>query len=105
MDDPRSQERRDTHADFVASFGFSDEDRRRIKLLAHEVTPHYSPAALGDLSVPIRVGARLAKDVGRSSGRVLGTLTRPDGVKVALLYWRVTRGMEMEAWERARGRR
>lgn len=97
---PTPAERREAYLAGIAAFGFSDRDKQRIRLLAEEVTEHSSPAALDDLSVPIRVGACLLEKRRHLGGEVLGTLTRADGVKIALLYWKISRGMEMEAWER-----
>jgi hypothetical protein len=80
-------DRRAKHKAWVASFGLSDEDRRRIQLLAADVTDRGSPPALVDLSVPVRVAAIPASSY--RSGPLLGTLTRRDGMKVALLVWRM----------------
>ena len=92
-------QKREQHRTWLKGFGFSDDDWRRIKNLAADVTPNYCPAALDDLSVPVRVGACLAGDRSRSSGRLLGTF---DGR--ALLYWPM-RESERESWARRRRRR
>lgn len=85
-----AEQRRERHAAWVASFGFSEADKRRIRLLADEVTENFSPPALDDLSVPVRVGACPADTRRWMGGELLGVVTNRAGLKVAVLYWRVT---------------
>lgn len=87
------------HRAWLESFGFSDEDWRRIRLLASEVTEHAQPAALDDLSLPIRVGAQRLGDPGGSSGRLLGVIGGQ-----AIRYWRMN-SREIESWMLRRKRR
>jgi hypothetical protein len=84
---PRAQ-----HLDFLASFGFTPHDWQRIKELAEQVTNNYAPAALDDLSVPVRVAAARKEDASRYNGRILGTHAGR-----ALLYWRM-KNRERETW-------
>ena len=83
-------ERRADYAAWVESFGFSDDDKRRIKLLAGDVTQHSNPPALVDLSVPIRVCAVLESHRRYFGGDTLGVVTFGDGPRVAVLYWVMT---------------
>lgn len=89
-------ERRRRHAAWLESFGFSDEDRRRIRELVADTNPNYSPAGLGDLSVPYRVGACMAAGARHTSGQLLGVI---DGR--AVLAWKLV-GRELETWRRVR---
>jgi len=89
-------DRRAQHREWLESFGFSPEDWGHIKAHAEEVRDLYTPAALCDLSVPIRVGACLPDEVSRFSGHFLGSCRGR-----ALLYWPMT-GREREAWARLR---
>ncbi|MFN4176408.1 hypothetical protein [Phenylobacterium sp.] len=92
------EERRRRHAAWLDGFGFSDRDRLRIRDFAEQVTPHLNPAALDDLSVPIRVGGCMADSVRHSNGDLLGVVQTRHG-KVALLYWRMG-NRELERWKR-----
>lgn len=96
--------RRAAHAAWVAAFGFSDHDKRRIRALADEVTENFSPPALDDLSVPVRVGGTPMENRRWMGGDLLGVVTNRAGLKVALLYWRMT-NREREAWARRRSDR
>lgn len=89
-------QKRERHRRWLESLGFSAEDWRRIKNLAADVTPNYCPAALDDLSVPIRVGACRPNDRTRTTGRLLGSWRG-----VALLYWPMTE-RERETWAKRR---
>lgn len=98
MDDlPTPAQRRAAHAAWLETFGFSDLDKRRIRLLADEVTENYSPPALDDLSVPVRVGGTPVANRRWMGGDLLGVVTNSAGLKVALLYWKMT-NREVEAW-------
>lgn len=97
---PTPEQRRELHRKWLESFGFSDEDWRRIHLLADGVTETYSPPALDDLSVPIRVAAMNANP--RYTDGKLGVIARADGRKVALRYWRMDEN-ERRGWARRRG--
>jgi hypothetical protein len=93
-------QRRERHKAWLASFGFSDEDWRRIRLLAQDVTDRGSPPALNDLSVPIHIAAM--PESSRRSGKLLGVITRADGFRVALVYWTMS-DHERGFWQRRRG--
>lgn len=82
------------HREWLERFGFSADDWERIKVLARQVGCLYTPGTLSDHSVPIRVAACARDEVGRFSGRLLGSC----GGR-ALLYWKVGE-REMEAWAR-----
>jgi hypothetical protein len=81
----------------VAALGLGEDDWRRIQALALQATPLYTPAALDDLSQPIRVGAC-----------ILGTESRLSGERFAswrgraLLVWAMN-AREREEWARLRG--
>lgn len=100
----RSPERRADHTSWIDSLGFSDEDKRRIRALADEVTENFSPPALDDLSVPVRVGGTPMENRRWMGGDLLGVVTNRAGLKVALLYWRLD-GRQREAWARRRSDR
>jgi hypothetical protein len=86
------------------AYGFSPQDKARIRQLAEDLTDTYSPAALDDLSVPIRVGAVEAAWRTRFGGETLGVLSNAAGLKVALVFWRLT-VRERDAWARRRAGR
>jgi hypothetical protein len=60
----------------------SDADWTRIRLMARQVNQAYTPPALTDLSVPVRVAACMAGQEGRFPGEHVGTVR---GGQVALL--------------------
>ena len=91
--------RQEQHKAFLSSFGFTDDDWRRIRNLVADTNPNFSPAGLDDLSVPLRVGAVMAESRRHSSGQLLGVI---DGR--AVLYWKLE-GREVETWRRARRER
>jgi ferric-dicitrate binding protein FerR (iron transport regulator) len=95
MDDIMTDaQKRERHAAWLKSFGFSDQDWRRMKDLAERVTGNANPPALIDLSVPIRVAACPPKDARHFNGRLLGV-----HAGAALLYWPMSE-REVESWTR-----
>lgn len=103
MDDlPTIEQRRAQHRAWIASFGFSPRDWRRIEQLVDEVTPGYSPAALDDLDVAVRVGVCQEAAVGRLNGNLMGVAVRKrDGARIAVLYWTMS-GSALERWQARR---
>lgn len=81
----------------LRSFGFTPDDIRRIQTLAEAATYYSQPAALDDLSVPIRVGACVPERAGYHNGKVLG-----EWAGRVLLYWPIQEGSERRAWEARR---
>lgn len=99
MDDLMSPaERRRRHQAWIASWGFTPRDLQRIKHLAEEATDTYTPDALVDLDVPVRVIAVRPDEVKRMSGTLLGVHKGR-----ALLAWQLV-DREREAWARRVGR-
>lgn len=86
------------YRDWLAGFGFSGEDWRRIKAMAAEMDGLNRPAALDDLSVPYRVGVTDLDIGGGTTGRVLGRL----GDRL-LLYWPMDERRYSEWARRRRG--
>jgi hypothetical protein len=72
----------------------SDADWARIRALSRQVNSAFSPAALSDLSAPLRVGVCLAGQERRFSGERVGTLR---GGQVAVLIWEMAE-REREEW-------
>lgn len=98
---PSPEQRREQHRAWLESWGFSDEDWRRIKLHAGDVTRHLSPPALVDLSRPVRVMAVLADDRRHYGGQVLGVVNDAPAGRVVLLAWPMT-SREQETWAKRR---
>lgn len=96
-------ERRRRHAAWLASWGLSDHDWKRIRLLADALTPTCGPPALDDLSAPVRVGVVLAEDRRHLGGELLGVIDAKHG-RVAVLAWRMVE-RERERWAKLRRRR
>jgi hypothetical protein len=83
---------------FLASFGFTRRDVRRIQAMAETCEPTYAPAALDDLDVPYRVGAIWPGQEMRSTGQYLGEWNGR-----TLLWWPM-HAAEEDAWRRKRAR-
>lgn len=66
------EQRAERHRAWLAGFGFSERDWRRMKALAEVVTDHYIPAAMDDLDAPWRVQAVPADTRRWSGGQLLG---------------------------------
>ena len=79
---------------FLKSFGFSRRDITRIRALAERDAAGEAAAALGDLDVPVRVGACEPGREGYSTGRPLGTWAGR-----TLLWWPMN-SREQEVWRR-----
>jgi hypothetical protein len=82
---------------WLLSFRFTKRDTRRIRQLAEACTRDYTPPAIVDLDVPIRVCAIHGESRQHGSGDLLGTWA---GNK--LLYWRLS-GWELDTWARRPG--
>lgn len=96
-------ERREAHRAWLEGLGLSAEDWRRIRLLASDVTQRGSPPALRDLSVPLTVAAFPAR--GPTSSKLLGTITQPGGLKVAVVCWPMSDYERDRHWVEARRQR
>jgi hypothetical protein len=81
---------------FLKSFGFTKRDVRRIQAMAETVEHGYAPAALADLDVPYRVGACMAGEETRTSGKYLG-----EWAGRTLLWWEMNE-READLWRRRR---
>jgi hypothetical protein len=92
-------ERAARHKSWLASFGFSERDWRRIRLLVANTTTNYVAAALDDLDVPVRVGSFIPPDSRyKRGGQLLGMI---DGR--AIIAWEMSE-QELRSWERLRQR-
>jgi hypothetical protein len=83
---------------FLAGFGFTRRDVRRIKAMAEATTGNDLPVALNDLDVPYRVGCCMPGTERHSSGQILG-----EWAGRVLLWWAMNR-QEEEVWRRERRR-
>jgi len=83
---------------WLLSFGFTRRDTRRIRQLAEQTRPGYSPSALDDLDVPVRIVAVSPEEKHAPNGEELG---RWAGNRI--LFWRLV-GREFEAWQKRRRR-
>ena len=81
---------------FLKSFGFTRRDMIRIKAMAESTTANYSPAALNDLDVAVRVGACMPGGERHTTGAWLGSWAGR-----SLLYWTINSG-EREIWAKRR---
>lgn len=94
-----SQIKLDAHTRYKRSLAMlSDADWARIRAMARQVNEVYAPPALGDLSLPLRVGACMTGHERRFSGERVGTLRAG---RVAVLVWEMSE-REREEWRARR---
>ena len=73
----------------LAALGLNADDWQRIRKSIEAVGPNGAPPALRDLSVPVAVAA-VTYEPRYGKADVLGIVTRPDGLKVKLIAWRMS---------------
>lgn len=84
----------------LAALGLNADDWQRIRRSIEAVGPNGAPPALRDLSVPVAVAA-VTYEPRYPMTDALGIVTRPDGVKVKLIVWRLSEHDE-GLWRKAR---